>query len=44
VDCIVLEPTPALPEPDLSRERFAFHTFRLERGERERTERLDRLE
>jgi electron transport complex protein RnfB len=44
VDCIVLEPVETLPDADLSRERFAFHNFRVERGERERAERLDRLE
>ena len=44
VDCIVLEGVPALPDADLSRERFAFHYFRNERGVRERSERLEALE
>lgn len=40
VDCIVLEPVPALPDPNLSRERFELRAMRLERDERERNERL----
>src|SRR6185436_19483005 len=41
VDCIALQPVVALPDADLSRERFAFHGARLERDARERTERLE---
>jgi len=44
VDCIALEPVTALPEADLSRERFAFHNFRIERGAREHADRLSALE
>jgi electron transport complex protein RnfB len=44
VDCIVLEPVAALPGPDLSRERFAFHQFRLARDEAEHLARLASLD
>ncbi|QJR11641.1 Ion-translocating oxidoreductase complex subunit B [Usitatibacter rugosus] len=44
VDCIVLEPVAALPDADVSRERFAFHGFRTERDARERSDRLAALE
>jgi electron transport complex protein RnfB len=44
VDCIALEPVEALPAPGLSRERFHFHAFRIERDARERDERLSALE
>jgi electron transport complex protein RnfB len=44
VDCILLDPVAALPEPDLSRERFAFHNFRLARDEAEHLARLSSLE
>ena len=44
VDCIALEPVAALPDADISRERFAFHGFRTERDARERSDRLAALE
>ena len=44
VDCIVLEPVAALPDANLSRERFAWHGVRLERDARERSERLEAYE
>jgi electron transport complex protein RnfB len=44
VDCIVLEPVAALPDADLSRERFEFHNFRTARDQRERSERLEAYE
>lgn len=40
VDCIALEPVAALPEADLSRDRFAFHNVRRERDVAERAARL----
>jgi Na+-translocating ferredoxin:NAD+ oxidoreductase subunit B len=44
VDCISLEPVNALPGADLSRERFAFHNFRLARDEADHLARLSSLE
>jgi electron transport complex protein RnfB len=44
VDCIALESVVALPGADLSRERFAFHVFRLARDEAEHLARLSALE
>ena len=44
VDCIALDPVTALPEAGLSRERFAFHNFRIERATREHADRLAALE
>jgi Na+-translocating ferredoxin:NAD+ oxidoreductase subunit B len=44
VDCIALEPVAALPDPDLSRERFAFRGLRLARDEAEHLARLASLE
>ncbi|HEX4944405.1 MAG TPA: electron transport complex subunit RsxB [Usitatibacteraceae bacterium] len=41
VDCISLVPVARLPDPELSRERFAFRAFRLARDEAERTARLE---
>jgi electron transport complex protein RnfB len=40
VDCIAFEETQALPDAGLSRERYQFRAFRLEREEREHAERL----
>ncbi|QJR15621.1 RnfABCDGE type electron transport complex subunit B [Usitatibacter palustris] len=40
VDCISLEPVDALPDADLSRDRFAFHNFRLQRDRDERAAKL----
>jgi electron transport complex protein RnfB len=37
VDCIAMEPANALPDPDLSRQRYRFHQFRLARNAHERT-------
>jgi electron transport complex protein RnfB len=40
VDCIALAPAAALPEADLSRERFEFHQLRQRRDAAERDARL----
>ena len=44
VDCIELVAVPALPEPDLSRERHERRARRLERDAREQAERLEAYE
>jgi electron transport complex protein RnfB len=44
VDCIALEPAPALPPAALSRARHEFRAVRLARGEVERAARLEALE
>ncbi len=44
VDCIVLDDAPALPPPDLSRERHRFRAERLARDAAERAARLESLE
>ena len=44
VDCIVLEPVPALPAPDLSRQRHEFRAYRLRREEAEHAARLEAYE
>ena len=44
VDCIRLEPVPALPPPDLSRERHRSRRLRLARDAAEREARLGALE
>ena len=40
VDCIAFVEAPALPPAELSRGRYRFRNFRLERDEREHAERL----
>jgi electron transport complex protein RnfB len=44
VDCISMRPVAALPDPDLSRERYRNHLDRLERDERERNQLLSARE
>src|SRR5688572_25503431 len=44
VDCIALVAVPALPDPDLSRERYEHRAERLARTESERASRLARYE
>ena len=44
VDCIALVAAPALPPPDLSRDRHFARKARLERDERERAARLEAYE
>ncbi len=44
VDCIALEPVAALPDPDLSRTRHAFHGLRMARDQAESAARLEAWE